>query len=99
MPTFDQIRAPLERVLLVALTYAVAKGWIAKELVGDILALVLAVGGFAWGIYTTRPSVVAARAAEILPEGSTIVTSPEIAKATPGNANIVSSSTMEVVEK
>lgn len=99
MPTFDQIRAPLERVLYIALGYIAAKGWIGKEMVGDIITVVLALAAAGYGIYTTKQSVVAARAADALPAGSVIVTSSEIAAATPNNPNVVSKADVKVVEK
>lgn len=99
MPSWDQIRAPAERVLLLALGYAVAKGWIERELVGDVVAILLAAGAAGYGWWTTRPTVIASRAAAALPEGTVIVTSPEIARDTPNIPNVISNATSEVVPK
>lgn len=98
-PTFDQIRAPLERVLLVGLGYAAARGWIAEAWVEHLLALSLAVAAAGYGVYTAQPTVIAERAAAALPEGTKIITTEEIADATPGSPNVISSTDVKVVPK
>lgn len=98
-PVFDQIRAPLERVLLVGFGYAAAKGWISESWVQHLVALMLAILAAGYGVYTAQPSVIAERAAAALPEGSKVITTQEIADATPGSPNVISKDEVRVVQK
>lgn len=79
------------------LGYAAAQGWIPLAIVNDLVTVLIFVGAAGYGVYTTKLSVVAARAAEALPKGTQIVTSAEIAAATPNNPNVVSSDLVKVV--
>lgn len=99
MPTWDQIRAPVERVTYIGLGYLAAKyGWQA-QFVSDVGVILLSIFAAGYGVYLTRPATSAARTAEILGPGSKIVTTKEIAEATPNSPNVVSSSEVKVVRK
>ena len=100
---WTQISGILDRVLIAALTFLAAKGYISSNEVGNIAALVLTIAGAIWGFYVNTPKAILQAAAEIPagPSGqkTVVVTSPELAKATPDQNNIVSSSDMKVTPK
>lgn len=87
MLTFDQIRAPVERVVLLALAYAAGRGWISEaDVAGFGVAALAAISAF-YGWWINRPKAVVQAAAAI--PGTTVVTTPELAAAT-SETNIVS---------
>ncbi len=46
---FEQIKGILERILTMALMYAVGKGWVPAGIVGDLVAGLLLLFGVVWG--------------------------------------------------
>lgn len=90
MPTWDQVKGMAERLILIGLASAAAAGWIGKD---DALtygpAILMAVGTiYAW--WVNRPKAIVQSAAAL--PGTTVVTTPDLAKETP-ETNIVSSVT------
>lgn len=62
--TLDQITGPIRILLPAILAYAVGKGWIPGESVGDITLAVIAVIAAIWSIYSNRQSAMVANAAK-----------------------------------
>lgn len=102
-PTWDQIHGVAERVITLGLaallSFAVIKGWIttdqAKEYGVEYGPLVI---GLVASIYAYRhnsPQTLAERTANI--PNTTVITTPEIAAATPNQSNIISAATNETV--
>lgn len=85
--TFDQVRGPVERIILVGLGFLAARGYISSEEVAGYATLALAVIAAFYGWWQNRP-VAIAKSAAALPD-TTVVTTPEIAAATT-ESNIVS---------
>lgn len=94
--TFDQIRAPIERVILVALGWLAAKGYITPAEVAGYATLVIGVLAAVYGWWQNRPQAIAQSAAAL--PGTTVVTTAAIAAATP-ETNIVSNANVEIVHK
>jgi hypothetical protein len=93
MPTWDQIKGVAERLILLGLAWLAAGGYIGQ---GDVLtygpAILMLVGSlYAW--FVNRPKAIVQSAAAL--PGTTVVTTPDLAKSTP-EANIVSGVTNTV---
>lgn len=56
--TFDQIRGPIERVVLVGLTWLVAKGYITSADVATFSTAIIAVLAAAYGYWQNRPKAI-----------------------------------------
>jgi hypothetical protein len=85
--TFDQIRGPVERIIYIGLGWLVAKGFITSADVANYATLALAVAAAFYGWWQNRPKAVLQSAAAI--SGTTVVTTPALAKDTP-ESNIIS---------
>ena len=94
--TFDQIRGPIERVVYIGLGWLVARGYITSAEVANWATLILALAAAFYGWWQNRPQAVAQSAAAI--PGTTVITTPAIAAATP-ETNIKSNATTEAVTK
>lgn len=58
---WEQVKGIVERIATVAVTYAAAKGYISQGVTGDIVTIVVLVGGVIWGWkVNTKPSLEAA---------------------------------------
>lgn len=79
--TKDQFLGALRALLPAILAYAVGKGWVSASSVGDISALVLALGAAGWSIYSNAKSVQIATVAA-MPEVKKVVAEPAIANGT-----------------
>lgn len=86
--TFDQIRGPVERVVYIGLGWLVARGFITSAEVANYATLALAVAAAFYGWWQNRPKAVLQSAAAVA--GTVVITTPELAKATPNEANIIS---------
>lgn len=95
-PTWDQIRGPIERLIYIGLGWLVARGYLTSAEVANWATLILAVAAAGYGWWQNRPKAIVQSAAAI--PGTAVVTTPELAKATPEN-NIVSNANMKVVPK
>lgn len=85
--TFDQIRGPVERIVYIGLGWLVARGFITSAEVANYATLALAVAAAGYGWWQNRPKAIVQSAAAI--GGTTVVTTPELAKNTT-ESNIVS---------
>ena len=90
--TFDQIRGPVERLIYVGLGWLVARGFITNEEVANYATLALGILAAFYGWWQNRPKAIMQSAAAI--KGTTVVTSPDLAKST-GQNNVVSSDDTE----
>lgn len=70
--TFDQIRGPIERLVLVGLGWLAAKGVITSAEVANYATLVLALGAAFFGWWQNRPKAIL-QSAQALPEVTKIV--------------------------
>lgn len=95
--TFDQIRGPVERVVLIGLGWLVAKGYITAAEVAPYATLALAILAAFYGWWQNRPVAVLQSAAAV-PE-TVVVTTPSLANATPDQDNIKSCQDVKVVNK
>lgn len=91
--TYDQIRGPIERVVLFGLGLLVGKGFITPADVTNYAALIMAVIAALIGWWQNRPKAILQSAAAI--PGTTVVTDPSISNDTP-EKNIVSNLTNSV---
>lgn len=98
--TKDQVQGAGDRAFLVLvtwfLTYASNKGWIGTSDVAPLATALITIGGVVWGWYVNRPKAIVQSAAAL--PGTTVVTTPDLAKTTPEN-NIVSNAEMKVASK
>lgn len=100
----DQITGQLRQLLPILGSIAVALGWIAPDkasaIVTNILAVVgplMVLGGIIWtGFANTEKALVQSAAAV---PGTVVITTPELAKATPEQNNIVSNTETKAVPK
>ena len=95
--TWDQVSGPLDRVILMALAWAVGKGFITNADVAPIAGALLALAGAGYGWWVNRPKAIVQSAAAL--PGTTVVTTPDLANATPNQANIVSNAEQKVTPK
>ena len=97
----DQRLSLLRTILITAGVSWLAKAGLdtttATSIMSAVAALLMAVGAAAWGVYAKRNTGLISSAASV--PNTTIVTTAEIAKATPAQANIVSADTHEVAAK
>lgn len=94
--TWDQISGPLDRVILVLLTFLVSKGYISTADVAGYATLILGIVGAVYGWWVNRPKAIVQSAAAL--PGTTVVTTPNLAASTP-ESNVKSSATNQVVTK
>jgi len=94
--TWDQISGPLDRMILVLLTFLVSKGYISTQDVAGYAALALGILGAIYGWWVNRPKAIVQSAAAL--PGTTVVTTANLAAATP-QENIKSNVTNQVVTK
>jgi hypothetical protein len=95
MPNWSQVSGGLDRVVLVALTWAASKGYITSADVANYATLIVGVLGALYAFYVNRNTNLAKQAASI--PNTVVVTTPEIAAATPNSQNILSNSTAKVI--
>lgn len=100
-PTVDQVKGAADRILIALLTFIVSKGWVtpsqAAEYTTNLLPLALALVGAWYGWYINSPKSIVQSAAAL--PGTTVVTTHDLAQATPNEANIVSNVTNKVSNK
>ncbi len=97
MPNWSQVSGVADRVILIGLTYAASKGLITSADVAGLATMFVGIAGAVYAYYVNRNTNLAKQAASI--PNTTVVTTSEIAKATPSQDNIVSSTEMKVVNK
>ena len=94
----DQLKGMLDRVGLVLATwflaYMVRKGWIGAEDSAVLLPGLILIPALIWGWWNNRNKALVHSAANV--PGTVVVTSPELAAATPDQNNIVSNTNVVV---
>jgi hypothetical protein len=85
---WTQISGGVDRLVLIGLTWAVSKGYILPADVVPLATLAVAAVGAAYAVYVNRDTNLAKRAASI--PNTTVITTADIAKATPNQNNIIS---------
>lgn len=88
----EQLKGMLDRALAVmataALGWMVKKGWIGESDAATLLPGVVLLPSLAWGWWVNRDKALVQSASNV--PGTVVVTTPELAKATPAGANILS---------
>lgn len=97
LPGSPQISGALDRLLWMALTWAATEGYITSADILPYALLIIGAGGVAWSVITNRRTNLALRAAAV--PGTTVITTPAIAAATPQADNILSNTKVEAVQK
>lgn len=103
----DQIKGMLDRAILVLATWllskAVSAGWISQADSAQLLPALIILPALAWGWWNNRDKALIQSAGNVVDPKTNkpviIVTSPEMAAATPGQNNIVSNEDVKVVNK
>ena len=100
----DQLKGMLDRAIAVLatwlLTQAVNKGWLSQSDSAQLLPALVLLPSLAWGWWNNRDKALLQSAANVVGadgKQTVIVASPELAKATPENSNIVSNTETKVV--
>ena len=103
----DQIKGMVDRTILVLATWLLAKavsaGWLSQADSAQLLPALIILPALAWGWWNNRDKALLQSAGNVIDpktnKPTIIVTSPEMAAATPGQNNIVSSADVKVVTK
>ena len=103
----DQIKGMVDRTILVLATWllskAVSAGWLSQADSAQLLPALIVLPALAWGWYNNRDKALLQSAGNVVDpktgKPTIIVTSPEMAAATPGQNNIVSNTDVKVTEK
>ena len=97
-PTKDQFTAAIERFVTIfvtwLLTWTTSKGYITTAQAAEFAPLVLPIGGGLYGLWVAKKSNILLAASNI--EGTTIVTTPDLAAATPTASNVISNTESKV---
>ena len=97
----DQVKGMLDRAIAVLATmflgWMVKKGWLGESDSATLLPAVVLLPSLAWGWWNNRPTALVQSAANL--PGTTIVTTPDLADATPFQGNIVSNTKVKVTDK
>lgn len=94
---WEQVQGVLERVLMGIALYAAGRGWISENAAMQIVAVALLIGQALWGAWINRDKALVQAAAAT--PGTTVVTTPALAAATPEQENIMSAAAVKVVSK
>lgn len=97
LPSWDQVSGSFDRVLIALFALAVGKGWISQTDAANYIAILLAVGAGVYGLWVNRQKALVMSVANI--PNTVVVTSKELATATPGQNNIVSNTDVKVQTK
>lgn len=97
LPSWDQVSGSLDRVLIALFALAVGKGWISQSDAANYIAILLAIGAGVYGLWVNRQKAIVMAASNI--PGTVVVTSKELATATPDQNNIVSNTDVKVTQK
>ena len=88
----DQMKGMLDRTIAVLATmflgWMVKKGWIGESDAASLLPALIVLPAIAWGWWVNRDKALLQSAASV--PGTVVVTTPELAKDTPNETNIVS---------
>lgn len=97
MPNWSQISGAVDRVILITLGWFVGKGYISSGDATIITGGLVAILGVFYSMFVNRNANLAKQAASI--PGTIVVTTPEVAAATPNNQNILPNTQTQVVPK
>lgn len=97
LPSWDQVSGSFDRVLIALFALAVGKGWISQTDAANYIAILLAVGAGVYGLWVNRQKALVMSVANI--PNTVVVTSKELATATPDQNNIVSNTDVKVQTK
>ena len=103
----DQIKGMVDRTILVLATWllskAVSAGWLSQADSAQLLPALIILPALAWGWWNNRDKALISSAGNVVDpktnEPVIIVTSPEMAEATPRQNNIISRDDVKVVNK
>ena len=103
----DQVKGMIDRTILVLATWILSKsvsaGWLSQADSAQLLPALIILPALAWGWWNNRDKALLQSAGNVIDpktnKPAIIVTSPEMAAATPGQNNIVSSADVKVVTK
>jgi hypothetical protein len=91
-PTNDQVKGMLDRGLAVIVTmflgWCVRKGYLGEGDAATLAPAIVLLPSLAWGWWNNRPKALVQSAAAL--PGTVVVTTPDLAKATPNESNIIS---------
>lgn len=97
-PTTDQVKGMLDRGIAVLITmflaWCVKKGYLGESDAATLAPAIVLLPSLAWGWWNNRPKAVVQAAANV--PGTTVITTPDIAKATPMEGNIISNTENKV---
>lgn len=100
----DQITGQLRQILPILGSIAVALGWISPEksnlLISNILAVIgpiMIIAGIVWTAVANTQKAIMQSAAAV--PGTVVITTPDLAAATPNETNIMSNKTSKAVSK
>ncbi len=97
-PSVDQVSGSLDRILWTALgslaTWLVTKGYLSASDAALLVPVAVALVSGIYGLWTNRQKALVQSAANV--PGTIVVTSNDLAVATPGQQNIVSNTKVEV---
>ena len=103
----DQVKGMLDRAMTVLVTmflgWLVKRGYIGESDSATLLPAIVLLPALAWGWWNNRDKALIQSAGNVIDpktnKPTIIVTSPEMAAATPGQNNIVSNTDVKVVNK
>lgn len=103
----DQLKGMADRAIAVLATmflnWMVTKGWLGQSDAATLLPALVLLPALAWGYWNNRDKALIQSAANVVDPNTgkkvVIVTSPELAAATPDQNNIVSSTDVKVTQK
>ncbi len=97
LPGSPQISGALDRLLFIGLTWAATKGYISSADFVSYALLIIGGGGVIYSLIVNRQKNLALRAAAV--PGTTVITTPAIAEATPDAPNIISNTQAHAVAR
>lgn len=95
IPTWDQVKGLIERAVLIATTFLVAKGYITNEMAALAAQFIIPAAGLFYAWWVNRPKAIVQSAAAL--PNTMVVTTPDLSNNTP-ETNIVSNITNKVVD-
>jgi hypothetical protein len=88
MPTFDEVRGPVERGVYIGVMWLAGKGYIGDSDTANYIAMIVATVAVIYGYFQNRRQGILKSAARV--PNTVVVTSQEMSDATPKNINILS---------
>ena len=89
---YDQFKGMLDRAIAILATmllgWMVRNGWLGESDSATLLPAVVLLPSLIWGAWVNRDKALVQSAAAV--PGTTVITTPELAKSTPDESNIIS---------